>query len=205
MGSNPILSFQSGDVIMFKKDTVFVCGEYRKYKNMPKKQTVEHQKEVEKITESFKPIIRESEMLIEKQRIIQEEIDDLNDYYDLLKREDNPDLEEIRNVQKERANLRKKLREAQQDIIEFNDSQDERISELDTEIPKRLAVLASNMVEITPEEFLEKYTEEDELLIRHLSFFKQMHDARHTDAEMEHLWKEIIDNNIRNSLNLNPS
>ena len=190
---------------IFKKDTVYLCGEYRKYKDMPKKQTVEHQKEVEKITDSFKPIIRESEALMDKQRAIQEEIDDLNDYYDLMKREDKPDLDKIKDLQLYRAELRRRLRSVQKEIIEFNDSQDEKIKELDSEIPKRLAVLASNMVEITPEEFLDKYTEEDELLIRHLSFFKQMLDARHSTAEMENLWKRIVEDNINSSLNLNPS
>lgn len=190
---------------MFKEDMVYVCGEFRKYKDMPKKQTRDYQKEVDKVISSYNPIVQESEQLLEKQQAKQEELDDVNEWLGILKEEENRDLKEIKKQMKLRNTIRNELREINQEIIEFNNAQEEKMNELNDEIPRRLAILASQMIEITPEEYLEKATETDELFMRYVSIFKQMYDARKTIPEMEAQWAKIIDNNINSRLNINPS
>ena len=68
-----------------------------------------------------------------------------------------------------------------------------------------MAELASQMIDITPEEYYEKATETDELFMRYAGVFKQMYDARQTIPEMEHKWKQIIEKTIDDRLGTNPS
>lgn len=61
------------------------------------------------------------------------------------------------------------------------------------------------MVDISEEEFLENYTDDDELMVKHLAYFKQMSDAGKDIKDMEKLWIDIVDNERENKLNLSPS
>ena len=184
---------------------VFVCGEYRKYKDMPKKQTRDYQKEIDELMDSYTPLIRESEELLEKQRVKQEELDDINEWLDLLKSEEKKDMKEIKAQMQLRQKVREELRSINQELITFNNNQETRIRELNDEIPKRMANLASKMIDITPEEYLEKATETDELFMRYVAIFKQMYDARKTVPEMEAQWNKILDNSIESKFETNPS
>lgn len=190
---------------MFKDDKVFICGEYRKYKDMPKKQTRDYQRRIEELMNSYNPIVRESEKLLDKQKEVQEEIDDVEEWITLLKSEETKDLGAIKESMNQRTKLRKKLRKLNEEIIAFNEEQEGKINQLNEEVPKRMAELASQMIDITPEEYYEKATETDELFMRYAGVFKQMYDARQTIPEMEHKWKQIIEKTIDDRLGTNPS
>ena len=190
---------------MFKDDTVFVCGEYRKYRDMPKKQTRDYQKEVDKLMDNYNPIVRQSELLLEKQKAKQEELDDINEWLDLLKLEEKKDMKEIKKQMNLRKKIREELREINTEIVEFNSAQESTMRELNEEIPRRLAELASKMIDISPEEYLEKATDTDELFMRYISVFKQMYDARKTAPEMQAQWEKILDANIDSKFSTNPS
>lgn len=190
---------------MFKDDTVFVCGEYRKYRDMPKKQTRDYQKEVDKLMDNYNPIVRQSELLLEKQKAKQEELDDINEWLDLLKLEEKKDMKEIKKQMNLRKKIREELRDINTEIVEFNSAQESTMRELNEEIPRRLAELASKMIDISPEEYLEKATDTDELFMRYISVFKQMYDARKTAPEMQAQWEKILDANIDSKFSTNPS
>ena len=79
------------------------------------------------------------------------------------------------------------------------------MKKIDDDIPKTLAQLASEMVDITPEEFLEDYTHEDELMVRNLSFFKQMADAGNSEKQMQELWLDITQKDIDEKRGITPT
>lgn len=190
---------------MFKDDMVFVCGAYRKYRDMPKKQTRDYERSINELLDSYNPIVRKSEELIDKRKAVQEELDDINEWIGLLKGEKDKDLKAIESSMKKRKELRDKLRDIGKEIIEYNNSQEAKLKELDEMVPLKLAELASQMIEITPEEYYDKATETDELFMRYISVFKQMYDARQTIPEMEHRWKEILSKSIDNRIGNIPS
>ena len=114
-------------------------------------------------------------------------------------------MKEIKKQMNLRKKIREELREINTEIVEVNSAQESTMRELNEEIPRRLAELASKMIDISPEEYLEKATDTDELFMRYISVFKQMYDARKTAPEMQAQWEKILDANIDSKFSTNPS
>lgn len=189
------------------KKGVELCGKVRKFKRTPKRQTIEHQKQIDSLFDDYQPILDESQRLQDELESIEEEIMDINEIISILKSKDTSESEyqKMMDLIEERKSLRAERRELGQKIRDFTNDHLKDFKDIEDDIPNNLAKLASQMVDITPEEFLEEYTEEDELMVRNLAFFKQMADAGNTDKQMEQLWSDIVKQNIESKRGITPT
>ena len=192
----------------FGKQSVEICGELRRYKRVSKGQIKAHQENVENMFEDTKPLIRESENLLKEYQEAVSELTDLEETIQVMKSKKNPsdkELDRIIELIGERSEHRKYINELGYRMNEFNEKNEAEIKKVLDEVPNNLAKLASKMVDISEEEFLEKYTDDDELMVKHLAYFKQMSDAGKSTKDMEKLWIDIVDNERESKLNLSPS
>lgn len=192
----------------FGKQSVEICGELRRYKRVSKGQIKAHQESVENMFEDTKPLIKESEELLKEYQEAVSELTDLEETIQVMKSKKNPsddELDKIVELISERREHRKFINELGSKMNEFNEKNEAEIKKVLDEVPNNLARLASQMVDISEEEFLENYTDDDELMVRHLAYFKQMSDAGKSTKDMEKLWVDIVDNERDSKLNLSPS
>lgn len=189
------------------KKGVELCGKFRTYKRTPKKQTLEHQKAIEGLLDSYQPILDESQDLQDELEAIDDEIKDIDEVISILKFKDTTEDEYKKMLEliEERKNKRNERRELGKRIREFTNINMKNFKNVEEEIPHNLGVLASQMVDITVEEFVENYTEHDELLVRNLAFFKQMADAGQTEKQMEKVWLDIVEQDINEKRGITPS
>lgn len=192
----------------FGKDSVEICGELRRYKRVSKGEIKNHQENVEKLFEDTKPLIEESEKLLKKYQEAVSELADLEEMIQVMKSKKNPsdkELDKIIALIGERKEHRNFINELGSEMEEFNKVNESKIQDVLDEVPANLAKLASKLVDISPDEFLEKYTDDDELMVKHLAYFKQMSDSGKSTKDMEKLWMDIVDNDRDSKLNLSPS
>lgn len=196
------------DNVRFGKKSVEICGELRKYKRVSKGQIKAHQESVENMFEDTKPLIKESEKLLKEYQEAVSELADLEETIQVMKAKTNPtneELDKIIELINERRENRRYINELGTQMNEFNEKNEVEIKKILDEVPNNLAKLASQMVDISEEEFLENYTDDDELMVKHLAYFKQMSGAGKDIKDMEKLWIDIVDNERENKLNLSPS
>lgn len=188
------------------KKGVELCGKFRTYKRTPKKQTLEHQKRIDSLFDGYQPILDESQDLQDEMNEIEEEIMDINEMISILKTKDTTEEEykQMMDLIQNRKELRNERRELGKKIRDFTNEHMKDFKGIEDDIPNTLGELASQMVDITKEEFVETYTEEDELMVRNLSFFKQMAEAGNTDKQMEKLWADIVEQNINEKRGISP-
>lgn len=194
--------------MQFGKNSIEMCGKLRKYKRISKGYLKEHQKNVEELFKDTKPLVKQSEKLLDEYQELVNELKDLEEMINVIRSKQKPSDEELNTVVdliKEKKEYREKIKILNQELTKFQEEHEAEMNKIIEEVPNNLAKLASNMVEITEEEFLENYTDDDELLVKHLSFFKQMNDAGNSIKDMEKLWRDIIKHDRETSLNLNPS
>ena len=189
------------------KKGVELCGKFRRYKRTPMKQTRDHQKRIDELFDSYDPLFKKSQKLQDDFNAIEEEILDINETFSILKSKNTTDEEydKILSLIDQRSKLRAERRELGNEIREFTQEYSKDLKKIDDDIPKTLAQLASEMVDITPEEFLEDYTHEDELMVRNLSFFKQMADAGNSEKQMQELWLDITQKDIDEKRGITPT
>ena len=189
------------------KKGVELCGKFRQYKRTPKKQILEHQKGVESLLDSYQPILDKSNDLQDELEAIDDQISDINEVISILKFKDTTEEEYARMLQLiyERSKLRDERRELGKQIREFTNTHLRDFKDVEDEIPRNLGELASKMVDIDVDEFVENYTDEDELMVRNLAFFKQMADAGQTDKQMMAVWQDIVEKDIAEKRGINPS
>ena len=192
----------------FGKQSVEICGELRRYKRVSKGQIKAHQENVENMFEDTKPLIKESENLLKEYQEAVSELTDLEETIQVMKSKKDPsdkELDKIIELIGKRSEHRKFINELGSRMNEFNEKNEAEIKKVLDEVPNNLAKLASQMVDISEEEFLENYTDDDELMVKHLAYFKQMSDAGKSTKDMEKLWVDIVDNERESKLNLSPS
>ncbi len=192
----------------FGKQSVEICGELRRYKRVSKGQIKAHQESVENMFEDTKPLIKESENLLKEYQEAVSELADLEETIQVMKSKKNPsdkELDKIIELIGKRSEHRKFINELGSRMNEFNEKNEVEIKKVLDEVPNNLAKLASKMVDISEEEFLENYTDDDELMVKHLAYFKQMSDAGKSTKDMEKLWIDIVDNERESKLKLSPS
>lgn len=189
------------------KKGVELCGKFRTYKRTPKKQILEHQKNIEELMDNYQPVLDESQDLQDELEALEDEIRDIDEVISILKFKDTTEEEyaKMLSLIDDRKKLRDERRELGRRIREFTNTHLKDFKGVEDEIPKNLGILASKMVDITPEEFVESYTEEDELMVRNLAFFKQMSDAGQTDKQMMAVWQDIVQKDIDEKRGVTPS
>lgn len=189
------------------KKGVELCGKFRQFKRTPKKQVIEHQKSIDSLLDSYQPILDESQDLQDELESLEDEIRDINEVISILRTKDTTedDYAKMLNLIEERKAKREERRELGKRIREFTNTNLKSFKDVEDEVPHNLGVLASQMVEITVDEFVENYTEEDELMVRNLSFFKQMADAGQTDKQMMAVWQDIVEQDINEKRGITPS
>lgn len=189
------------------KKGVELCGKFRTYKRTPKKQILEHQKNIEELMDNYQPVLDESQDLQDELEALEDEIRDIDEVISILKFKDTTEEEyaKMLTLIDDRKKLRDERRELGKRIREFTNTHLKDFKGVEDEIPKNLGILASKMVDITPEEFVENYTEEDELMVRNLAFFKQMSDAGQTDKQMMAVWQDIVQKDIDEKRGVTPS
>lgn len=189
------------------KKGVELCGKFRQYKRTPKKQILEHQKSIEGLLDGYQPVLDESQDLQDELESLEDEIRDIDEVISILKFKDTTEEEyaKMLSLIDERKKLRDERRQLGKRIREFTNTHLKDFKGVEDEIPNNLGILASKMVDITPEEFIENYTEEDELMVRNLAFFKQMADAGQTDKQMMAVWQDIVQKDIDEKRGITPS
>ena len=189
------------------KKGVELCGKFRPYKRTPKKQILEHQKSIEGLLDGYQPVLDESQDLQDELESLEDEIRDIDEVISILKFKDTTEEEyaKMLSLIDERKKLRDERRQLGKRIREFTNTHLKDFKGVEDEIPNNLGILASKMVDITPEEFIENYTEEDELMVRNLAFFKQMADAGQTDKQMMAVWQDIVQKDIDEKRGITPS
>ena len=189
------------------KKGVELCGKLRKFKRTPKRQLMKYQEEVEDLLDSYQPVIDEAQDIEDELNQIEEEIMDINEVISILRTKDTTEEEyqKMLSLIEDRKELRKERREIANRLREFTNVNLKKFKGIDDEIPRKLGQLASQLVEITEEEFLENYTDDDELMVRNLALFKQMADAGNTETQMEEIWKEMINEQIKSRMGINPT
>ena len=189
------------------KKGVELCGKFRTYKRTPKRQILEHQKSIEGLLDNYQPVLDESQDLQDELEALEDEIRDIDEVISILKFKDTTEEEyaKMLSLIDDRKKLRDERRELGKRIREFTNTHLKDFQGVEDEIPNNLGILASKMVDITPEEFVENYTEEDELMVRNLAFFKQMADAGQTDKQMMAVWQDIVQKDIDEKRGINPS
>lgn len=186
---------------------VELCGKFRAFKRTPKKQILEHQKSIDSLMDNYQPVLDESQDLQDELESLEDEIRDIDEVISILKFKDTTEEEyqKMLSLIDERKKLRNDRRELGKRIREFTNTHLKDFKNVEDEIPNNLGILASKMVDITPEEFVENYTEDDELMVRNLAFFKQMADAGQTDKQMMAVWQDIVQKDIDEKRGITPS
>lgn len=189
------------------KKGVELCGKFRQFKRTPKKQVLEHQKSIDSLLDGYQPVLDESQDLQDEFDALDDQIRDINEVISILKSKDTTEEEYARMLQliDERKKLRDERRALGKNIREFTNTHLKDFKKVEDEIPHNLGILASQMVEITVDEFVENYTEDDELLVKNLAFFKQMADAGQTDKQMMSVWQDIVQQDINQKRGITPS
>ena len=189
------------------KKGVELCGKFRQYKRTPKKQVIEHQKSIDSLLDGYQPVLDESQDLQDELDALDDQIRDINEVISILKTKDTTEEEYARMLEliDERKELRDERRALGKTIREFTNTHLKDFKKVEDEIPHNLGVLASQMVDITVEEFVENYTEDDELLVKNLAFFKQMADSGQTDKQMMSVWQDIVQQDINQKRGITPS
>lgn len=189
------------------KKGVELCGKFRAFKRTPKKAILEHQKNVEGLLDSYQPILDESQDLQDELEAIDDQIRDINEVISILRTKDTSEEEyqKMLSLIDDRKELRDERRELGKKIRQFTNTHMKDFKGVEDEIPHNLGVLASKMVDITAEEFVENYTDDDELMVRNLAFFKQMADAGQTDKQMMAVWQDIVKKDIDEKRGITPS
>lgn len=157
--------------------------------------------------DNYQPVLDESQDLQDELESLEDEIRDIDEVISILKFKDTTEEEyqKMLSLIDERKKLRNDRRELGKRIREFTNTHLKDFKNVEDEIPNNLGILASKMVDITPEEFVENYTEDDELLVRNLAFFKQMADAGQTDKQMMAVWQDIVQKDIDEKRGITPS
>ena len=189
------------------KKGVELCGKFRQYKRTPKKQVIEHQKSIDSLLDGYQPVLDESQDLQDELDALDDQIRDINEVISILKTKDTTEEEYAKMLEliDERKELRDERRALGKSIREFTNTHLKDFKKVEDEIPHNLGVLASQMVDITVEEFVENYTEDDELLVKNLAFFKQMADSGQTDKQMMSVWQDIVQQDINQKRGITPS
>ena len=189
------------------KKGVELCGKFRAYKRTPKRQLLEHQKSIDGLLDGYQPILDKSQDLQDELESIDDQIRDINEIISILRTKDTTEDEYARMLSliNERKKLRDERRELGKEIREFTNTHLKDFKSVEDEIPHNLGVLASQMVDISVDEFVENYTDEDELMVRNLAFFKQMADAGQTDKQMMAVWQDIVNKDIADKRGITPS
>lgn len=157
--------------------------------------------------DNYQPVLDESQDLQDELESLEDEIRDIDEVISILKFKDTTEEEyqKMLSLIDERKKLRNDRRELGKRIREFTNTHLKDFKNVEDEIPNNLGILASKMVDITPEEFVENYTEDDELMVRNLAFFKQMADAGQTDKQMMAVWQDIVQKDIDEKRGITPS
>ena len=189
------------------KKGVELCGKFRAFKRTPKKAILEHQKNIDSMLDNYQPILDESQDLQDELESLDDEIRDINEVISILRTKDTTEEEyqKMLSLIDDRKKLRDERRELGKKIREFTSTHLKDFKSVEDEVPQNLGILASKMVDITVDEFVENYTEDDELMVRNLAFFKQMADAGQTDKQMMAVWQDIVNNDINEKRGINPS
>ena len=189
------------------KKGVELCGKFRQFKRTPKKQVIEHQKSIDSLLDGYQPVLDESQDLQDELEALDDQIRDINEVISILKVKDTTEEEYAKMLQliDERKELRDERRKLGKTIREFTNTHLKDFKKVEDEVPHNLGVLASQMVDIDPDEFVENYTEEDELMVKNLAFFKQMADAGQTDKQMMKVWQDIVEQDINEKRGITPS
>jgi predicted nucleic acid-binding Zn-ribbon protein len=189
------------------KKGVELCGKFRAFKRTPKKAILEHQKNIDSMLDNYQPILDESQDLQDELEAIDDQIRDINEVISILRIKDTTEEEyqKMLSLIDDRKGLRDERRELGKKIRQFTSTHLKDFKSVEDEIPYNLGVLASKMVDITAEEFVENYTDDDELMVRNLAFFKQMADAGQTDKQMMAVWQDIVKKDIDEKRGITPS
>ena len=189
------------------KKGVELCGKFRAFKRTPKKAILEHQKNIDSMLDNYQPILDESQDLQDELEAIDDQIRDINEVISILRIKDTTEEEyqKMLSLIDDRKELRDERRELGKKIREFTSTHLRDFKSVEDEVPHNLGVLASKMVDITVEEFVENYTDDDELMVRNLAFFKQMADAGQTDKQMMAVWQDIVKKDIDEKRGITPS
>lgn len=189
------------------KKGVELCGKFRAFKRTPKKAILEHQKNIDSMLDNYQPILDESQDLQDELEAIDDQIRDINEVISILRIKDTTEEEyqKMLSLIDDRKELRDERRELGKKIREFTSTHLRDFKSVEDEVPHNLGILASKMVDITVEEFVENYTDDDELMVRNLAFFKQMADAGQTDKQMMAVWQDIVKNDIDEKRGITPS
>lgn len=189
------------------KKGVELCGKFRAFKRTPKKAILEHQKNIDSMLDSYQPILDESQDLQDELEAIDDQIRDINEVISILRIKDTTEEEyqKMLSLIDDRKELRDERRELGKKIREFTSTHLRDFKSVEDEVPHNLGILASKMVDITAEEFVENYTDDDELMVRNLAFFKQMADAGQTDKQMMAVWQDIVKKDIDEKRGITPS
>lgn len=179
----------------FTKNSIELCGKDRKYRRCTKKQLKEHQDNVQKIYDSYKPIIDKVDAVQDEYSRLLNDVGDIEDELNILKSKElttDDEYDEMRVLIKEKKNLRNEIKKVESKMKKLNKDAEKEIEAIEKLIPTQLGEQASILVEITPEEFIKEYTDDDELLVRYLGLFKQMADAGYPEKKMESVWRDIV-------------
>lgn len=93
----------------FTKNSIELCGKERKYKRCTKKQLKEHQDNVQKIYDSYKPTIDKIDEIQEEHENLLNELKDIEDEINILQSKEmttDEEYDEIRELIQEKRTLR---------------------------------------------------------------------------------------------------
>lgn len=180
----------------FNLTSIELCGKKLEWKDCSHQTIVDYQKSLEGLLDVFQPALKEIEDLQNKNFEYNDEIADINEIIATIRSKENvsdKDQENILEYINERKELRKSKRENERRIKEIDDENKQAQKDIQDRIPVEKAKLVSKMVDITPEEYLEKATEYDDFLAEHLSEIRVQLLAGAKSAEIEKNLKKVVD------------
>ena len=145
---------------------------FPKYTN---KEIKDHQAKLESMYDSLKPVLNEIEEIQDEIMEKQSQLNDIEDKIDVIKSMNelsDADQNKILKLIDEKQGIRKEIKKLRKEVKEIDNNQTQTIKDLEEQIPINTAELVSKMVYISPEEYLEKSTEFDDIIVQNLSTIK---------------------------------
>ena len=157
------------------KTEIELCGKARKWNRCSNKEIKDHQAKLESMYDSLKPVLNEIEEIQDEIMEKQSQLNDIEDKIDVIKSMNelsDADQNKILKLIDEKQGIRKEIKKLRKEVKEIDNNQTQTIKDLEEQIPINTAELVSKMVYISPEEYLEKSTEFDDIIVQNLSTIK---------------------------------
>jgi len=181
-------------------NTVEFCGKKREWKDCTNKDLRDYQKEMDKLVEKVQPALDEIEDLQESIDENNSLLQDVNDGIKTLQSKENmtdKDSEDIMKMIYNRKTIRKDIRDAKAEIKAIDRDNKEQRVKMEERLPVAKAELISKMVDISPEEYLEKSTEYDEFIAEQLSTIRIQLLAGSQSKDIEKIIKKQLEARFR--------